>query len=192
MITTRPFKETDNALLLEIEKQCPHGDEKCALGVDKKDIIARYKMYDNWRVLVAEYDGDVAGWIGWTVKHDPVRKSKYAYLAEVMVRPESRGKGVATTLVNAAEKEAKEHGAYHIYCYIYEPNWASKSLFQGLGYSKMVPTQQCAISVYRRADVSQEVSIEHPDTKDVQDIVNLINDYNINKTHFVPFTADGF
>ncbi len=56
----------------------------------------------------------------------------------------------------------------------------------------MVPIQQCAISVYRKTDVSQKVSIEHPDTKDVQDIVNLINDYNINNTHFVPFTADRF
>ena len=61
MITTRPFEETDNAVLLEIEKQCPQGDEKCALGVDKKDIIARYRMYDNWKVLVAEYDGERCG-----------------------------------------------------------------------------------------------------------------------------------
>jgi hypothetical protein len=109
-----------------------------------------------------------------------------------MVRPESSGKGVATTLVNEAEKEAREHGADHIYCFIYELNLASKSLFQGLGYSKMVPLQQCAISVYKKADVSQKVSIEHPDANDVQDAVNLINDFNENSTHFVPFTAKSF
>ena len=39
--------------MLEIERLCPQGDQNCALGVDKKDIIARYKMYDNWNVLVA-------------------------------------------------------------------------------------------------------------------------------------------
>jgi ribosomal protein S18 acetylase RimI-like enzyme len=127
MITTRPFKEIDNAVLLEIEKRCPQGDEKRALGIDKKDIIARYRMYDNWKVLVAEYEGEVAGWTGWTVNHDPIRKSKYAYLAEVVVRPESSGKGVATKLVSEAEKDAKEREADYIYCYIYEPNQASKS-----------------------------------------------------------------
>ena len=192
MITTRPFKETDNPVLLEIEKQCPQGDEKCALGIDKKDIIARYKMYDNWNVLVAEYDGEVAGWIGWTIKYDSVQKSKYAYLAEVVVRPESSGKGVATTLISEAEKDARERGADHIYCYIYEPNQASKSLFQGLGYSEVVPIQQCAVMVYKKVGVSQKIFIDHPDKIDVQDIVNLINDYNSNSTHFGPFTAGTF
>ena len=74
MITIRPFAETDNEALLQIEKLCPQGDDKCALGVDKKgDISARYKMYDNWKMLVAEDEGRIAGWIGWTVKQDPVR-----------------------------------------------------------------------------------------------------------------------
>ena len=114
-------------------------------------------MYDNWNVLIAEDDGDIAGWIGWTVKQDPIRKSKYAYLAEVVVRPESPGKGVATTLVSEAEKDAKEHGADHIDCYIYEPNRASKSLFPDLGYSEMVPIQQCAVSVYRKAETRKSL-----------------------------------
>jgi hypothetical protein len=67
----------------------PTGDENCALGVDKKDIIVRYKIYDNWSVIVAEEEGKVAGWIGLTVKLAPERKGKYAYITEVMVHPAS-------------------------------------------------------------------------------------------------------
>lgn len=192
MITTRPIKETDNSILLEIEKLCPQGDETRALGIDKEDIIARYRLYDNWRVLVAEYGGEVAGWTGWTIKDDPVRKSKYAYLAEVVVSPKSSGRGVGTKLVSEAEKDAKERGADYIYCYIYEPNQASKSLFQKLGYSEMASVNQSAVAVYKKANISQKISIKHPEIGDIQDIVNLINDFNKNRAHFVPFTGESF
>ncbi|AAM03651.1 TPA: GNAT family N-acetyltransferase [Methanosarcina acetivorans] len=104
MISIRPFNEADNKSMLEIERLCPQGEETCALGVDKKDIIARYKMYDNWNVLVAEVDGKIAGWIGLTVKPTHGREEKYAYLPEVMVHPAFRKKGVATKLVEEAEK----------------------------------------------------------------------------------------
>lgn len=47
MISIRPFSDNDSQNLREIERLCPQGNENCALGVDKMDIIARYKMYDN-------------------------------------------------------------------------------------------------------------------------------------------------
>jgi len=137
---------------------------------------------------VAEYGGEVAGWTGWTIKDDPVRKSKYAYLAEVVVSPKSSGRGVGTKLVSEAEKDAKERGADYIYCYIYEPNQASKLLFQKLGYSEMVSVNQLTVAVYKKADISQKISIKHPEIGDIQDIVNLINDFNINRAYFEPFT----
>jgi hypothetical protein len=68
MISIRPFEESDNRDLLEIEALCPQGNEKCAMGVKKEDIIACYRMYDRWKATVAEVDGRVAGWAGWTVK----------------------------------------------------------------------------------------------------------------------------
>lgn len=193
MIAIRLFEERDNSYLLEIEKHCPQGDEKCALGVDKKgDILARYKMYDNWKVLVAEEGGKVAGWIGWTIKEDPFRKSKYAYLVEVVVHPEFRRKGIAKQLINEAEKNAKDSGSDHIYCYIYDPNHASKTLFKRSGYSDMASVQQCAISTHKKSDLAQEFSIENPKKEEIQKVVRLINDYNKEHMHFEPFTAESF
>ncbi len=100
MVSIRPFEERDNATMLEIEKFCPHGNEKYAWGADRSpDIIARYRLYDNWKVLVAEDDGKIAGWVGWTVKHSPTKGESYVYLAEIMVDPHFRKKGIATRLV---------------------------------------------------------------------------------------------
>ena len=85
MVRIRPFEEGDTARLLAIEKVCPHGNEQCAVGVDKKSsITARYALYDNWNVLVAEEDdedeagaGEVGGWIGWTAKQSPTQQERH-------------------------------------------------------------------------------------------------------------------
>jgi len=192
MVSTRPFEEDDNASMLEIEKLCPQGNEKCAVGVDKSDIIARYKLYDNWKVLVAEEEGNVVGWIGWTVKHSPAQKEKYMYLTEVMVHPEIRRKGIATKLVEEAEKNAREIGSDYIYCYIYGPNDASKALSEKLGYSNMLDFKVCAISVYKRANIAQKFEIERINKNDIRDVVSLINDYYTGRAHFVPYTPESF
>lgn len=48
MVLIRPFKERDNSAMLDIEKLCPQGNERYAIGVDKSpNAIARYELYDN-------------------------------------------------------------------------------------------------------------------------------------------------
>nr|QNO44135.1 acetyltransferase YpeA [Methanosarcinales archaeon ANME-2c ERB4]QNO50306.1 acetyltransferase YpeA [Methanosarcinales archaeon ANME-2c ERB4] len=138
MVSIRPFEEGDNATMLDIEKLCPQGNGKYAMGVDKSpDAIARYKLYDDWKVLIAEEGGKVVGWVGWAVKHDPIQEEQYVYLAEVIVHPEYQRRGIATKLVMEAEKNARKTGSDHIYCYIFEPNDVSQALFGKLGYSNM-------------------------------------------------------
>ena len=133
MVSIRSFRESDNATILDIDKLCVQGNEKYAWGVDKSpDFIARYEMYDNWSILVAEEEDKIAGWIGWTVKDNPIRNEKYAYIAEVMVHPEFRRRGIATKLVAEAEKKAKENGAGYIYCYIFGPNDSSRKMFENI------------------------------------------------------------
>lgn len=193
MVSMRPFEEHDNAELLEIEKLCSQGNEKLAIGVDKSpDIIARYKLYDNWKVLVAEESGKLMGWTGWTVKHYPVQGWKYQYLVELMIHPESRRKGIGTELAKEAEKNAQENGCDHIYCYIIEQNEASRSLFNKLGYSKVREIKIYAISAYKKAKIEERFKIERLNKNDIISVVRLINDYYTGCAHFVPYTPESF
>ncbi|MDQ1276351.1 MAG: hypothetical protein QG610_1927 [Euryarchaeota archaeon] len=192
MVLIRPFNEDDNQRMLEIERLCPQGDDKCAMGVDKKDIIARYGMYDNWNVLVAEENGKVAGWIGLTVKTTPEQKEKYVYITEVMVDPAFQRTGIATRLIKEAEKKAQEMEADYAYCYIYEPNKASWSLFEKMGYSEMRSIKFPGISTYKKRDTSPEYSIKPVDIKKIGYAVSLINEYNSGFIHFMPFTDQTF
>jgi len=179
MVLIRPFEECDNAWMLDIEKLCPQGNEKYAWGVDKSpDAIARYKLYDNWKVLVAEEERKIAGWIGWTVKHYTTQKEQYVYLTEVltevMIHPKFRRKGIATQLVKEAEKNAREIGSSHIYCYIFGPNEASKALFEKLDYSNMGEIKSCGLTVYKKANIAKKYTIERTSKSDIPDVVSLI------------------
>lgn len=192
MISIRPFDDRDNQNMLEIERLCPQGNENCALGVDKKDITARYKMYDNWDVFVAEEEGKIAGWIGLTVKPASNRNGKYAYITEVMAHPVFRRSGVATELVKEAEEKALKMGSSYTYAYIYEPNNASKSLFGKLGYSRVGEIKTPAIPTYKKLDIPPEYSIKPVDKTELVDAVDLINKYNSGFMHFLPFTPQTF
>jgi ribosomal protein S18 acetylase RimI-like enzyme len=191
MVSIRPFEEHDNAALLEIEKFCPQGNIQYAWGADRSpDIIARYKLYDNWKVLVAEDDGKIAGWIGWTIKRGLIKEEPYVYLAEIMVYPHFRRKGIATRLVKEVEKNAHEIGSNYVYCYIFEPNDASRALFRKLGYSHMEDIKSHALSVYKKAEVAQNFVIERINRTDIRDAVSLINNYYAGRPHFMPYTPE--
>lgn len=192
MVLLRPFAEEDNATLLEIEKLCPQGNDKIAEAGDRSpDAIARYRLYDNWKVFVAEENNEIAGWIGWTLKQN-LAGEKYAYLVEVIVHPKFQRKGIATKLIEKAETDMKENGASHVYGYVFEPNDASNTLFAKKGYEKVGEMQIHAVFAYKEAKVIPELSIRTAKIDDIQEIVDLINEFNAGRVHFVPYTAKSF
>lgn len=176
---------------MNIERMCPQGNEECAMVIDKgPDITARYDLYDNWEIRVAEVDDEAVGWIGWTLKGEP--EQRYMYIAEVMVHPEHRRKGIAVELIREAEKAAHEAKASHIYCYAYGPNEAFLKLCEKLGCIREKEIQILAMSAYKKEHSEREYDLERIDPKDLPEAVKLINSYYEGRTHFVPFTTSSF
>ena len=195
MISIRPFEEGDDQKVREIEALSPQGDEKCAMGVRKGDIIARYRMYDRWKVIVAEVDGRIAGWAGWMVKERIEGGERGAYLAEVIVSPEFRRMGVARRLAQEAEEDALESDADHLYLYVYGPNSAAGLLFEGLGYSNVAHIRTVEMPVYKRAKTSERspsLSVERMKRDEIGPAVELINGYYRGWRHFEPFSPESF
>lgn len=192
MVLLRPFREEDNAVLLEIEKLCPQGNDKIAEAMDKSpDAISRYRLYDNWEVFVADENERIAGWIGWTLKQN-IDGKKYGYIIEVIVHPEFQRKRIATELIKKAETDLKENGAFYAYCYVFEANDASNAMFEKNGYIDAGKVQIQAISVYKKANVATDLSIRNAEKDDIEDILNLINSYYAGNSQFVPYTAESF
>lgn len=193
MVLIRPFEDQDNIAMLDIEKSCTQGNEKLAMAVDKSpDIIARYNLYDNWQIIVAEEEGKIVGWTGWTVKHDPIKEEKYIYMVEMMIHPEFRRKGIATKLLLEAEKRIGEIGHGRIYGLIIDQNNASKGLVEKHGYSEKRKLKICALSPYKKFVIAPQFKIERINKNEIRDAVNLINDYNSGHEHFIPFTPEIF
>lgn len=143
-------------------------------------------------VLVAEEKDRIAGWVGWTVKVNPIRNEKYAYIAEVMVHPEFRRRGIAAKLVAEAEKKAKENGASYIYCLIFGPNDSSKKMFENFSYSNENMIISSAISVYNKTNIVQKYKIERINKNEINDVIRLINDFYNGRAHFKPYTPESF
>ena len=191
MVNIRPFSKEDNKTLLSIEKLCPQGDERLAMVIDKgPDITTRYELYDNWQILVAEEEDQTAGWIGWTVKQHP--DEQYVYMAEVMVHPDFRRRGIAVSLIRKAEEQAGKIEAAHLYCYVYAPNQTFISLLEKLGYIREKEIMVCEMSAYRKEKVDRKYTLERIEDKDLPEAVDLLNRYYAGRTHFAPFTAESF
>ncbi|WMW23810.1 GNAT family N-acetyltransferase [Methanolobus sediminis] len=191
MINIRPFREEDNDALLNIEKLCPQGNEEYAMVIDKgPDITARYELYDNWEIRVAEKDATAVGWIGWTIKQGT--DEPYLYIAEVMVHPDHRRQGIAVELVREAERAAAEVKASHIYSYVYEPNEAFMNLFDKMGYMREKNIQVISMSAYKKEDVKAGYELERINPEDIHEAVKLLNDYYHGNTHFTPFSTESF
>ncbi len=192
MVSIRPYEERDNARLLEIEKLSPQGNKDVAMGVDKRpDAIGRYRLYDKWKILVAEEKGNVAGWIGWTEKVSEASK-KYIYMVEVIIHPEFRRMGMATKLISEVEKYAQESGSEYIYCYIFWTNETSKALFEKIGYSKIVEWKVCELSAYKEFKLDEKYKIKRIEKKEIPYAVDLINDYYRGRGQFIPYTPESF
>lgn len=192
MVSIRPFEEKDNTSILAMEKLCPQGNEKYAMGADKSpNAAARYDLYDNSKFLVAEDEGKVVGSIGCTLKKS-LSEYSYVYITEVNVHPDFRKLGIASQLIKEVEKYASDNGADHIYCYIFEPNNASKSLFTELGYSNPLDIQACAISVYKKVKIPETYRLEKLKRNEISEVLGIINEYYKDREHFLPYSTKEF
>ncbi|MGP0050954.1 MAG: GNAT family N-acetyltransferase, partial [Solirubrobacteraceae bacterium] len=57
------------------------------------------------------------------------------YLAELYVTPEQRGRGVGRALIEAAVREAREHGADTMDIGVDEPDLVARRLYESIGFT---------------------------------------------------------
>lgn len=81
--------------------------------------------------LVAEADGEIAGYIGLFVVCES------CYISNVAVFPEYRRQGVATRLLGSASELAAENGAESISLEVRPSNEAAVALYSGLGFDEV-------------------------------------------------------
>jgi ribosomal protein S18 acetylase RimI-like enzyme len=110
----------------------------------------------NHLVLVAEADGDVAGfvsiWIGHATDSDVMFPSESLFIGEIAVAPTQRRRGIGRFLFAAVEAEAARRNVETIGLSVNSANEQARAFYEGLGY----PAQ----GEYRRKILRKIVRIE--------------------------------
>jgi|GEM_PF-6486022 len=90
-------------------------------------VSESFSPYDpeNQQALIYVRDGELAGYLTWTIEMDGVQA-----LQQLFTRSEYRREGVATTLIETWAENYCEGGIF----YAEEPNEKSRALFKKLGY----------------------------------------------------------
>jgi ribosomal protein S18 acetylase RimI-like enzyme len=93
---------------------------------------------DDAMVMVAERDGEVAGYIYFTLEDRSWRELRDAcgYIEDIVVRDTARRSGVATLLMNAALEWLRSRGAPRVLLLSATPNAGAQELFARLGFRR--------------------------------------------------------
>lgn len=104
----RPAEERDGAALAELVAEMGY-------VVSPDDVVERLAALPRHHaVFVAEVDAEVAGWVH--VYVDPsLIVERRAQLGGLSADAQSQGKGVASALLEAAERWSQEHGCSFMY-----------------------------------------------------------------------------
>ncbi|GAA5073128.1 ribosomal protein S18 acetylase RimI-like enzyme [Thermocatellispora tengchongensis] len=106
---------------------------EAAEGTDRHDSAAKVEALierDPEALLVAELDGElvgtlIAGWDGWR-----------AHLYRLAVHPAHRRKGIATTLLKAAEERFAAFGAFRADAMVLHDNVLAHHAWAAAGYTR--------------------------------------------------------
>jgi ribosomal protein S18 acetylase RimI-like enzyme len=93
------------------------------------------------KVLVAELDGEVAGFasILARVKSDEIEDGdvEYGLISDLIVAREFRKRGIGRTLLEAAESFAKSNGVKWLRVGVLAKNYAAERLYDSSGFEKL-------------------------------------------------------
>jgi ribosomal protein S18 acetylase RimI-like enzyme len=191
LVLIRAADDADNAKLLDLEKMCPQGTSLVLQFDRSPDFFLRSRVYDNYKVYVAEEAGKIVGTVGATLKGFNMsgESVKGVYIYDLRVHPTFRGRGIGSKLVQ--QIVAEENEADLAYGDIMEGNNPSIALFERLGFHNIHDILFLNVPLCKRQEQTASKARKMT-TDDVPSVVDLINDHYRNHDFFAPFTIDKF
>lgn len=111
------------------------------IGFPKEFISSMIKSKDSDYILV-EDDDKIIGYALIEKRESPsklyeaFKEDKFAYIYEVVILPEYRSKGYGTSLIEMAEKWAKDRNLTSIELNALENNYSAKAFYENIGFEK--------------------------------------------------------
>ena len=119
----------------DAEAWCYHGDARRRWRREFESFLAQADKV----LLVAVEGGEVIGFTVCAVEEPPVELTRHrGVVREVVVRPASGGRGVATRLMEAAFRAMKDRGADEVVLHAAIDNAAAVGLYEKLGMRRVM------------------------------------------------------
>lgn len=136
----REIQKQDEERLFElyqdfIQAMSEYDKDDCNMDEEIRTWIHRAIRKDHSTIWIEEDRGQV---IGFARVQDKKREENgvidYTKLSDLYVRPASRGKGVASSLINRAFQWAKEKKTIEVILNVYEQNRVAQKLYRKMGF----------------------------------------------------------
>jgi ribosomal protein S18 acetylase RimI-like enzyme len=190
LVSIRVADDADNAELLDLEKMCPQGTSLVLQFDRSPDFFLRSRVYENYKVYVAEEEGKIVGTVGATLKEFNISEEvvKGVYIYDLRVHPTFRGRGIGSKLVQQVMADNEADLAYGI---IMEENYPSIALFKRLGFQHIHDLMFLSVPLYKRQGQTTS-KVREMTTGDAPSVVDLINNHYRSHDFFAPLSIDKF
>ncbi|NNC55304.1 MAG: GNAT family N-acetyltransferase [Pseudomonadales bacterium] len=114
----------------------PARRESHHLWRDDAALLQRWLSGDGERciVQVAECGGEVVGFTLTSLRPEPLSHTPAAHLEAIAVAKEAEGRGIASALLDACEKRAREKGACFMTLHVFAANERARAVYEKCGY----------------------------------------------------------
>ncbi|MGY5860684.1 MAG: GNAT family N-acetyltransferase [Candidatus Thorarchaeota archaeon] len=194
MIGIRDAVETDDAMLIELQKRCPMGSSLILQLDSSPSFFNRSKHQTENHVVVAMEDRSIVGSGSCAIMEKRVNEKilRTAYNYNLMVDPSHRRKGIAALLGDRREEIAVERNCDLVFCQITEGNIASTRLQEKRGFMHVKDSTSYLVMVYKRQKLSTNGEIRSAEKEDFPRIVDLINNTHSEYDLYKPLKIDEF
>ena len=181
----------DNDQLIELQKMSPMGRALIIQLDGSPDYFNRSRGYKDWHVIVAEENGNILGTAAYTVQDKELKGETVSMVYEysLMVHPDARRRGIASTL--HTEIEDRNPDVDYLHLNITEDNIESGAFFTKMGFT---PVRSCAVNMLMayKEFKTNPYTIRPMKEGDIPVVVDLINETYKGYELFSPFTEDSF
>ena len=194
MIEIRDAVETDDAVLIELQKRCPMGSSLILQLDSSPSFFNRSKHQTENHVVVAMEDGSIVGSGSCAIMEKRVNEKilRTAYNYNLMVDPSYRRKGIAALLSDRREEIAVERNCDLVFCQITEGNIPSTRLQEKRGFMHVRDSTTYVLMIYKPQNPSTNVKIRPAEKTDLPRIVDLINITHSEYDLYKPLKIDEF